>query len=136
MPLTTSQSQTFLADNFAPWIKALDLRITEINAAGATLEMPITNELTRMGDVLSGQALAALADTSMVFACFGLFDGLTPVATTNLEVQFLRPGLGEKIRCEAHIVKPGKKLIFTRADMIARPSNKLVATATATFYLA
>ena len=136
MSLTIDQAQACLDDKFAPWIKALDLRVTDLNKSGATLEMPITDQLTRFGDVLSGQALAALADTSMVFACFGLFESFAPVATTNLEMQFLRPGVGERIRCEAHIVKPGNNLIFTRADMIAEPSGKCVATATATFYLA
>lgn len=134
--LTPDIAQDFLDANFAPWVRALGLRVSDIGKTGATLEMSITPELTRMGDILSGQALAAMADTTMVFACFGLFDAMKPVATTNLETQFLRPGIGEAIRCEAHIVKPGRNLIFTRADMIAEPSGKLVATATATFYLA
>ena len=134
--MTPTTAQQMFDENFAPWVRALGLRITGINKSGATVEMAITPDLTRMGEVLSGQALAALADTTMVFACFGLFDAPKPVATTNLETQFLRAGIGDKIRCEAHIVKPGRNLIFTRADMIAEPSGKLVATATATFYLA
>ena len=72
----------------------------------------------------------------MVFACAGLFGEMKPVATTNLEVQFLRAGLGETIICDAEIVKPGRNLIFTRATMRAAPSGKDIATATATFYLA
>ncbi len=134
--LTPKTAQDFFEANFAPWVRALGLRLSHIGPTGATMSMNITPELTRMGDILSGQALAAMADTTMVFACFGLFDAMKPVATTNLETQFLRPGMGDSIRCEAHIVKPGRNLIFTRADMFAEPSGKLVATATATFYLA
>lgn len=136
MTLTPEITQAFFDENFAPWVKALGLNITAISREGATLEMPITPDLTRMGDVLSGQALAAMADTAMVFACFGLFDSFAPVATTNLEMQFLRPGLGERVACHARIVKPGKNMIFTRAEMVAAPSGKTIATATATFYLA
>ncbi|TCL08916.1 uncharacterized protein (TIGR00369 family) [Shimia isoporae] len=135
MPLTAADAQAFLPTGFAPWVRALNLTITDISTAGATLTMPITEDLARMGGIISGQALAAMADTAMVFACFGHMDGFKPVATTNLDTQFLRPGTGDTIRCEAEIIRAGKALIFARATMVALPSDKAVATATATFYV-
>ena len=133
--MTPQDAQAFLDENFAPWVRALNLTFTEIENGKATATMPITPDLTRMGDILSGQALAAMADTLMVFACFAHYGGPKPVATTNLDTQFLRPGVGTHVRCEAEVVRAGKALIFTRASMIAMPSEKEVATATATFYL-
>lgn len=133
--LTTDAAQAFLAEGFAPWVQALDLTITHLDAQGATLTMPIADHLKRMGGIVSGQSLAAMADTAMVFACIGHMGDLHPVATTNLDTQFLRPGTGDRIRCEAEIVRAGKALIFTRATMISEPSEKPVATATATFYV-
>lgn len=137
MPLTPADAQKIFDENFAPWVRALGLEFTETDESGrCTGEMAITDELTRMGDVLSGQALAAMADTVMVFACASLFGEMRPVATTNLEVQFLRPGLGARIVCDARITKPGRNLLFCRAVMRAEPSGKDIATATATFHLA
>lgn len=135
MTITPAQAQAFLHEHFAPWVKALNLTITRIDPAGATLSMPITPDLARVGNILSGQALAAMADTSMVFACAGHMGAFRPVATTTLDTQFLRPGTGERVRCEAEIVRAGKALIFARATMIAEPSEKPVATATATFFV-
>ncbi|WP_137699792.1 PaaI family thioesterase [Marimonas lutisalis] len=135
MSLTTDVAQRFLDENFAPWVKALDLTIARIDARGATLTMPVSDQLMRVGGIVSGQALAAMADTAMVFACAGMLGEFRPVATTNLDTQFLRPGTGDRIRCEAEIVRAGKALIFTRASLIAEPSEKPVATATATFFL-
>ncbi|MBO6898336.1 MAG: PaaI family thioesterase [Shimia sp.] len=135
MPLTPTDAQAMLAKGFAPWVQALDLTITDISPKGATLTMPITEDLARIGGIISGQALAAMADTAMVFACFGHLDAFTPVATTNLDTQFLRPGTGDHIRCDAEIVRAGKALIFARATMTALPADKPVATATATFYV-
>ena len=134
--MTPKDAQTFLDENFAPWVRALNLTFTEIENGKATATMPITPDLTRMGDILSGQALAAMADTIMVFACFAHYGGPKPVATTNLDTQFLRAGVGTHIRCEAEVVRAGKALLFTKATMFAQPSGKPVATATATFYLA
>jgi len=135
MTLTPATAQTFLEENFADWVRALDLTITDIGPDGATLRMPITQQLARVGGILSGQALAAMADTSMVFACAGHMGAFKPVATTNLDTVFLRPGTGDTVRCEAEIVRAGKALIFARATMIAEPSEKPVATATATFFV-
>ena len=133
--MTPQDAQAFLDKNFAPWVRALDLTFTDIRQGAATATMPITDQTTRMGDILSGQALAAMADTLMVFACFAHYGGPKPVATTNLDTQFLRPGVGTHVRCEAEVVRAGKALIFTRASMIAMPSEKQIATATATFFL-
>lgn len=133
--LTPATAQQFLSQNFAPWVQALDLSVRDIGAQGAVLAMPITPALCRVGDILSGQALAAMADTAMVFACAGHLGAFRPVATTNLDTQFLRPGTGDAVRCEARVVRAGKALIFARAEMFAEPSEKPVAAATATFYL-
>lgn len=134
MTLTTTQAQTFLEQGFAPWVKALDLTVQEVSAQHAVLTMPITDQLARMGGIVSGQALAAMADTAMVIACLGSFGDLRAIATTNLDTQFLRPGTGDHIRCEARIVRAGKQLIFCQATMIALPSDKVAATASATFF--
>ena len=48
-------------------------------------------------------------------------------------VQFLRPATGDRVSCTATIVRAGKSLIFARATLIAEPSGKDVAAATATF---
>ncbi|MEZ5714035.1 MAG: PaaI family thioesterase [Paracoccaceae bacterium] len=135
MALTPTEAQRFLEDNFADWVRALDLTVTAIGPEGATLTMPITPALARVGGILSGQALAAMADTAMVFACAGHLGAFEPVATTNLDTQFLRPGTGDSVRCAAEVVRAGKALIFARATLVAEPSGKACATANATFFL-
>ncbi|MEP2533448.1 PaaI family thioesterase [Shimia sp.] len=135
MTMTVANAQAVLTSAFAPWVQALDLTITGITPTAATLMMPITADLTRVGGIISGQALAAMADTAMVFAAMGHLGEAKPVATTNLDTVFLRPGTGETIRCDAEIVRAGKALIFAKATMIAMPSEKPVATATATFFV-
>lgn len=132
--LTRDEAQNWLATAFAPWVQALSLTIEEIGPTRAVLSMPNTDAINRMGGIISGQALAAMADTAMVFACAGHFGEMRPVATTTLDTQFLRPGTGERVRCEAEIVRAGKAIIFARATMISLPEEKPVATATATFF--
>ena len=125
-----------LAEGFADWVQALDLTVTEASPEETTLRMPLTPNLARMGGIVSGQALAALADTSMVLATFAHNGGVRALAPTDLHTQFLRPGVGTAILCRASVVRAGKSLVFTRAEMSEEDSGKLVATATASFYAA
>lgn len=131
--MTPETAQTILQKSFAQWVRALQPTVTEIGPEGAVLCMPITGEINRIGDIVSGQALAALADTAMVFACFGHLDAVEPVGTVTLDTQFLRPATGDSIRAEAEVTRAGKSMIFTRCTLVAEPSGKAVALATATF---
>ena len=131
--MTPETAQQILDQAFAPWIKALSPTITEISAARTVMTIPITPDINRVGDIVCGQALAALADTAMVFACFGHLDAPEPVGTVTLDTQFLRPASGDSIRAEAEVTRAGKSMIFTRCTLIAEPSGKPVAMATATF---
>ena len=132
--MTPEAAQTILAENFADWVQALDLTVTGIDRDHALVRMPLAPHLARVGGIVSGQALAALADTSMVLAAIAHADIFKPFATTDLHTQFLRPGVGSAILCHAQVVRAGRALVFARAEMREEDSGKMVATATATFF--
>lgn len=133
--LDPAKAQAALEENFAPWVQELRPTVTRIDTEAAVLEIPVRPEIARMGGIVCGQALATLADTSMVFACAGHLGAFTPVATTNLEARFLSAARGESVRCTARIVKAGRALIFAEALLVSLPGEKPVAAASATFFL-
>jgi acyl-coenzyme A thioesterase PaaI-like protein len=61
-------AQAFLEENFAPWILSLRPQVIGFEESGASLRIPITDQVTRLGGIVSGQTLATMADTAMVFA--------------------------------------------------------------------
>lgn len=130
-----AKAQALLEDNFAPWVRDLSPTVTRIDQEAAVLEIPATDRIARVGGLTCGQALATLADTTMVFACVGRFEEFRPVATTNLETRFLAAAKGEAIRCTARILRAGRSLIFAEATLISLPDAKPVAAASATFFL-
>lgn len=132
--MTTEDLQQFLGDNFADWVQALDLTVTEASPEAVVLRMPLAPHLARVGGIVSGQALAALADTAMVLAAIAHTGQARPFATTDLHTQFLRPGVGGAILCRAEVIRAGKSLVFARAVMTGAESGKEVAVATATFF--
>lgn len=131
--VNTDDAQRFLDDNFAPWVLALAPKVTHADADALTLDIPVTDAIARVGGIVSGQTLATLADTAMVLACGAHLGRMVPVATVTLDTQFLRPGSGDSIRAQAEVTRAGKALVFARCTLIAQPSGKPVALATATF---
>lgn len=131
--MTPALAQTILDENFAPWVRALRITVAEIGVDRTVLTIPITGDLNRAGDIVSGQALAALADTAMVFACFGHLQQVAPVGTVTLDTQFLRPASGDSIEAVAEVTRAGRSMLFTRCTLNAHPAGKPVALATATF---
>ncbi|MEO0633715.1 MAG: PaaI family thioesterase [Pseudomonadota bacterium] len=125
--------QRFLDANFAPWVRALDPIVSDVGDAGVTLDIPITDAITRVGGIVAGQAMATLADTAMVLACGAQRGEMVPVATVTLDTQFLRPGTGDMLRAEAEVIRAGRALIFARCTLTTLPGGKPVAVATATF---
>ncbi|MBY4891726.1 PaaI family thioesterase [Rhodobacteraceae bacterium N5(2021)] len=133
--LTPAAARTLLADHFAPWVLDLGLDVIQIDAGQTLTRMPLTPRLMRTGGIVSGQALAAQADTSMVLALAGYVGDFVPAGTVTLDTQFLRPGTGSAIVCRATIIRAGRSLAFARAELSAEDTGKPVATATATLAL-
>lgn len=135
-PVTADQLQDMLAKYFAPWVQALDLTIETASPEGVRARMPLGDHLSRVGGIVSGQALAALSDTTMVLAAVAHAGTFRAFATTDLHTQFLRPGRGSAILCSARVVRAGKAMVFAHADMTEEDSGKPVAVSTASFYAA
>ena len=133
--LTIQFAQEFLDKNFAPWITDLEPKLIDCNNGVARIDVPISPHIERVGQMVCGQAMSALADTTMVFACFSHMQKLMPVATTTLDIQFLRPASGVTLSCIATVERAGKALFFLSADLLTFPDDKIVAKSTATFYL-
>ena len=133
--LTPTIAQEFLEGKFAPWIIDLKPKVIDCANGLARIDIPITPHIERVGRIVCGQAMGALADTTMVFACFAKMDKLFRVATTTLNVQFLRPASGEVLSCSAKVERAGNALFFLSADLVTLPNDKVVAKSTATFYL-
>ena len=131
--MDTAEAQAFLDENFAPWILALHPKVTEVSDQGAVLSIPITPDIMRAGNIVSGQTLATLADTAMVIGCGAAAGGMIPVGTVTLDTQFLRPATGEHIEARAEVTRLGRSVVFARCTLTAHPDGRAVALATATF---
>lgn len=85
------------------------------------------------GQVHAG-VMATLADHSMGAAAQTLAEPGQLAITAELKTSLLRPGRGERLVCEARVIKHGRSLSFTEAEVFAEAGGQrvLVLKASAT----
>ena len=133
--ITPAALQQALAELFAPWVQALDLRVEAADAEGVRLRLPLTPALVRQGDTLCGQAMMAAADTAMVLALMQHFGGFRPCTTVQQSSSFLRPLSAQDAVVHARVLRAGKTLAFGEIELAGAQDGKSVCRASTTYAL-
>jgi uncharacterized protein (TIGR00369 family) len=116
-------------------VRALQPTVEAVGSGRALLRLPFTPDAGREGNIFSGQALAALADTAMCFAVWSDGRGRRPISTVDLHVTFLRGAQDEALLADAELVRSGRSLAFVRATIRRAADGETVTSAVATFAL-
>ena len=127
--------QGALPEYFAPWVQALGLRVEDFDADSVTLRLPQDPQLSRVGNMLCGQAMMAAADTAMVLALINQFGAFRPCTTVQMNTSFLKPLSGQDALVQARIVRAGKTLAFGEIDIRGAEDGKSACRATTTYAL-
>lgn len=133
-----------LGDVFAPWVQDLKLTLDRIETApppgaaadwqpGAVLRMPFSDRLCRQGGVVCGQALMALADTSMVMAILTAARGFRPLTTVDQTTHFLKAASSSDVVADARVVRLGRTMSFGRVTLTTASDGKPVAMVSSAF---
>ena len=138
------EARRVLGDVFAPWVQDLGLSIDSVQCApppgaaadwqpGAVLRMAFSPRLCRHGGIVCGQALMALADTSMVIAILAANRGYRPMTTVDQTTHFMRAVTQSDVLAEARVVRIGRTMSFGRVTLSSAADNKPVAMVSSAF---
>jgi uncharacterized protein (TIGR00369 family) len=138
------QARAVLGDVFAPWVQDLGLSVERIECAappgaaadwqpGAILRMAFSERLCRHGGIVCGQALMALADTSMVLAILAANRGYRPMTTVDQTTHFMRAVTRSDVLADARVVRLGRTMSFGRVTLFGSTDTKPVAIVSSAF---
>ena len=127
--------QSALAEYFAPWVQELGLRVEGFDAGSVTLRIPQSDQLSRVGGMLCGQAMMAAADTAMVLALINQFGEFRPCTTVQMNTSFLKPLSNQDALIQARVLRAGKTLAFGEIDLRGAADGKSVCRASVTYAL-
>jgi uncharacterized protein (TIGR00369 family) len=135
LPLTRDILQQSLTDLFAPWVQALNLQVEEWSPGEVTLRLPQSDQLSRIGGMVCGQAMMAAADTAMVLAVIAHFGDFKPCSTVQLSSSFLKPLSGQDALVTARVLRAGKTMVFGEIDVRGAQDGKSVCRSATTYAL-
>ncbi len=123
-----------LRDNFAPWVLASGVTVSATGADHITMRIPFSEQLCRVGGIMSGQTLATGADTAMVLALAAAMGGvLKPCTTVDMHINYMRPITKADAVLDAKVKRLGRSLAFCSVEIIEAGSGKPAAFATGTY---
>jgi uncharacterized protein (TIGR00369 family) len=134
-PVDAAMLQSALAGYFAPWVQALGLKVETVGPHSVTLRLPQSDQLSRVGGMLCGQAMMAAADTAMVLALIHHQGAFRPCTTVQLATSFLKPLSGQDALVEARVLRAGKALAFGEIDLRGAIDGKTVCRVSTTYAL-
>jgi len=118
----------------SPFMVDLGVEPTTVSPGRVTTQLPLAmRHMQHTGQAHAG-VMATLADHSMGAAAQTLAPAGHWALTAELKTSALRPGRGERLVCEAVVLKAGRRLSFTEAEVYAEQDGvrTLVMKASAT----
>jgi uncharacterized protein (TIGR00369 family) len=61
--------------------------------------------------------IAGMADHTSGYASYTLIPETHRILTVEFKISYLRPASGELLECKAWVVKPGRQILFTEAEV-------------------
>jgi uncharacterized protein (TIGR00369 family) len=122
----------------APFMVDLGVEPVAVGEGTLTTQLRVApRHLQHTGQVHAG-VMASLADHSMGAAAQTLAPEGHWILTAELKTSLLRAAKGERLVCEAKVIKPGRNISFTEAEVWAESAGQrtLVMKASATMAVA
>jgi len=130
-----SQAEALLGQVFAPWVLDLGLSVESVSAEEVVLRMPFSERLCREGGTVCGQALMALADTSMVFAVAAASGRYRPMTTVDMTTHMMKPVSNSDVLARTRILRLGRSMAFGQVLIFPESKNEPVASASLAYAL-
>jgi len=118
----------------APFIADLGVEPIVVEAGRVTTELVVAARHRQHTGVVHAGVIAALADHTMGAAAQTMAPEGRWVLTAEFKTSLLRGASGERLVCEAWVLKPGRQVSFTEAEVyaVAGGERRLVAKASGT----
>lgn len=98
-------------------------RLVDLAPGRCTIEAAFSDALTQHHGMLHAGVLTTLADNACGFAAMSLLPEGGEVLTAEFKTSFLRPGSGIAAVARGEVLKPGRTLLFCRADVHMRQAD-------------
>lgn len=106
------------------FMKTIGAEIHEVAAGHAEISAPLGEAFLQHNGVGHAGLTFALGDTAAGFAAATTMTLDGNVLTTEMKINLLAPAAGQRLRAVGRVIKPGKRLIVTQADVYSETDGQ------------
>jgi uncharacterized protein (TIGR00369 family) len=109
----------------------LGAELTQVAPGRTEIRVPFDPRLSQQHGFFHGGVMASIADVAAGYAGNSLMAVEDSVLTVEFKINIVAPGEGEELVARGHVIRPGRTLTVTRADVfvVKGGREKLCATA-------
>ncbi|MDP1902061.1 MAG: PaaI family thioesterase [Rubrivivax sp.] len=121
----------------APFMVDLGIEPVAVAEGRISTVLPVARRMLQHTGQVHAGVMVTLADHTMGAAAQTMAPEGLLAMTAELKTSMLRPGKGERLVCDAHVLKAGRTLSFVEAEVYAEADGQrtLVMKASATMAL-
>ncbi|MFM9943410.1 MAG: PaaI family thioesterase [Hyphomicrobiaceae bacterium] len=109
---------------------AIGAWLVEVQPGNVSIELPFSARVAQQAGFFHGAVIGAIADSAGGYAALSLMPAGREVVTVEYKINFLKPGKGQMLRADGHVLQSGKTLSVVRVDVTAVDGRKNSACAT------
>ncbi|MFT5725186.1 MAG: hypothetical protein ACI9JN_002310 [Bacteroidia bacterium] len=110
------------------FMKLVGFKLDEISLGFVKGSLTLEEKHMQQNYFVHGGVMATVSDIVMGFAAYSLVPKHFGVVTTDLNVSFLNPGIGQTLIAEGRVTKLGGQLVFCEANIYVENKGKRVHT--------
>jgi len=111
-------------------MRTLGAEMIEIASGRCRIAAPILPGATQQHGYAHAGLTFAIGDSAAGYAALSLMPDGSEVLTSEMKIHLLAPGRGTRLVATGSVVKPGRRLMVVRADVVAEIGDETVPVAT------
>ena len=115
-------------------MRTLGAEVLAVRSGEVEIVLPFADHILQQHGFVHAAAVVAIADNACGYAALTTMPPDTAVLTVEFKTNLLSPAKGERMRAVGRVVRAGKTLVITAADVFAESAgtSKQVSLMTAT----
>jgi uncharacterized protein (TIGR00369 family) len=98
--------------------------LTQVVPGEVVIEIPYRADLTQQNGFMHGGIITAIADSACGYAAYTLMPEGADVLAVEFKINLLAPAAGERFAAHGRVLRPGRTITVSAADVFAHEGEK------------
>jgi len=118
-------------DAIQGFVKYIGLKAVSLSPGKFTTRLKLEKRHLQQDGFAHAGLVAAMADHTAGYASFSMAPANRRILTMEYKISFFRPAAGDCLECRGHVIKAGRQILFTQADVFAVKGKEKILVARA-----